>query len=172
MRPRPEKERALAESLFITEGKSAREIGGLIGAGKETVQRWAREGKWHERRRLRRGDSPLAALERLTRERDRLIATLGGAKPAGDPRGAGQPGAGQPAAPDAAAAGETIAMIQKLTQTIEKMQPRREDDDIDAMLATMDRFSKFVMAHADDEDCEAVRQLLEEFLDEERQRSL
>jgi len=167
MRPRPEKERALAESLFITEGKSAREIGGLIGAGKETVQRWAREGKWHERRRLRRGDSPLAALERLTRERDRLIGTLGGTKPAAD-----QPGVAQPAAPDAAAAGETISMIQKLTQTIEKMQPRREDDDIDAMLATMDRFSKFVMAHADDEDCEAVRQLLEDFLDEERQRSL
>ena len=160
MRPRPERERALAESLFITEGKSGREIAALLGAGKETVQRWAREGKWMERRRLRRADSPLAALERLRRERDRLAGTLGGDKLGGD----------KPASPEAA--GDTVSMIQKLTQTIEKMESRREDRDVDAMLATMHRFATFAAAHATEEELPAVRKIVEEFLDDERRRSL
>ena len=155
MRRRPEKERALAESLFVTEGKSGREIAGLLGAGKETVQRWAREGKWMERRRLRRRDSALASLERLRRERDRLTGTLGGDKP-----------------PEADVVADTISMIQKLTQAIERMESHREDRDIGAMLATMDRFATFAVAHAAAEELSAIRNTIEKFLDDERRKSL
>ena len=160
MRPRPEKERALAESLFVTEGKSGREIAALLGAGKETVQRWAREGKWMERRRLRRRESPLASLERLRRERDRLTGTLGAEKPGGD----------QPVAPEAVS--DTIGLIQKLTQTIERMESHHEDKDVDAMLATMDRFATFVVTHATEEERLATRKMIEKFLGEERRKSL
>ena len=75
-----------------------------------------------------------------------------------------------PGAPDAA--GETISMIQKLTQTIEKMESHREDGDIDAVLTTMDRFATFAAAHATEEELPAIRRIMEEFLDEERRRSL
>ncbi len=163
MRPRPEKERALAESLFVIEGKSGREIAGLLGAGKETVQRWAREGKWMERRRLRRRESPLAALERLKRERDRLTGTLGGTKPAA-------PGEDKTAAP--AAAGDTISLIQKLTQTIEKMESQQEDYDVGAMIETMGRFANFVIVHATEQERLAMRAMIEKFLDEEHRKSL
>ena len=162
MRRRPEKERLIAESLFVIEGKSGREIAALLSAGKETVQRWAREGKWMERRRLRRRESPLASLERLKRERDRLTATLGAAKPAA-------PGGDDPAAP---AVGETISLIQKLTQTIEKMESQQEDYDVGAMLATMGRFAKYVVAHATDQERLAMRSMIEKFLDEEHRKSL
>jgi transposase len=115
MRPRLEKERALAESLFVVEGKPGRQIAALLGAGKETVQLWAREGNWMERRRLRREDSPLANLERLQRERTRLIAALGGDKPE-----------------TAHTAPDTISAVHKLTQTIEKMESRRQENDVEA----------------------------------------
>jgi hypothetical protein len=164
---RPEKDRAMAETLFVVEGKSGREIAGRLRVGKETVQRWAREGKWMERRRQRRSDSPMAAVERLRRERDRLIGTLGGDQPAA-PDAAGA----QDAAGPKGAAGETITMIHKLTQTIEKMESPREDEDIDAMLATMERFAMFAADHADDEELDAVRKIVEMFLDEERRKSL
>lgn len=160
MRTRPEKERALAESLFVTEGKSGREIAALLGAGKETVQRWARDGKWMERRRLRRLDSPLASLERLRRERDRLTGTLGGEKA----------GADKSDAPKAIS--DTISLIHKLTQTIEKMESHREDDDVGAMLATMEGFATFVVAHTAPEECLAIRKMIEKFFDEERRKSL
>jgi hypothetical protein len=39
MRPISEKQRELAESLFVTEGKSSRQIAGLLGVGKGSVQR-------------------------------------------------------------------------------------------------------------------------------------
>lgn len=162
MRPRPEKERVMAESLFIAEGKSSREIAGLLGAGKETVQRWARDGKWMERRRQRRRESPLAALERLKRERDRLIGTLGGDKtPAGE---------NKPPAPEVAA--ETIGMIQKLTQTIEKMEPPREDGSIDAMLDVVERLATFTVANFTAEETMTLHNILEKFLAEERRKHL
>jgi uncharacterized protein YjcR len=164
---RPEKDRALAETLFVTEGKSAREIAAHLGVGKETVQRWAREGKWTERRRQRRSDSPLAALERLRRERDRLIGTLGGDQPAAKDAAAAK----DPAGPKDAAS-ETISKIHKLTQTIEKMESHREDTDIDAMLDVVERLATFTAAHADAEELEAVRKIIEMFLDEERRKSL
>ena len=163
MRRRPEKERLIAESLFVIEGKSGREIAALLSAGKETVQRWAREGQWTARRRRRRLDgSSMATVERLKRERDRLTATLGAAKPAA-------PGGDDPAAP---AVGETISLIQKLTQTIEKMESQQEDYDVGAMLATMGRFAKYVVAHATDQERLAMRSMIEKFLDEEHRKSL
>ena len=162
MRPRPEKERTKAESLFIVEGKSSREIAGLLGAGKETVQRWARDGKWMERRRQRRRESPLAALERLKRERDRLIGTLGGDKtPAGE---------NKPPAPEVDA--ETIGMVQKLTQTIEKMEPPREDGSIDAMLDVVERLATFTVANFTAEETMTLHNILEKFLAEERRKHL
>ncbi|MGO8705445.1 MAG: hypothetical protein ACLQVA_16670 [Candidatus Brocadiia bacterium] len=184
MRPKPEKERVMAESLFIVEGKSSREIAGLLGMGKETVQRWARDGKWMDRRRLRRSESPLASLERLRRERDRLIGQLGGADPSGDPPAAEEPAgekpaAEQPLAPEAVS--DTIGLIHKLTQTIEKMESRREDesmephreeDSIGAMLTTMERFAEFVGSHGTDEERRATHSIVEKFLDAERQKCL
>jgi hypothetical protein len=86
-----------------------------------------------ERRRQRAPDSPLAALERLKRERDRLAATLGG-----DP----------PLKPDALS--DTISAAHKLTQTIGKMESHRDGGDVGAMLATMDRFAEFAAAHGTD----------------------
>ncbi len=115
-------------------------------------------------------DSPLAALERLRRERDRLIGKLGGEKPAGDPPAGGRAGENKPADPDAAA--DTVSMIQKLTQTIEKLESPREETSIDAMLATMQRFANFVGAHAAEEDLPIIRDIVEKFLDEERRRYL
>jgi hypothetical protein len=152
----------MAELLFITEGKSGREIAGLLGAGKETVQRWAREGQWMERRRLRRQDSPLAALERLRRERDRLIGTLAGEKtPTGE---------NKLPAPEVAA--ETIGMIQKLTQTIEKMESQRPDGGLGAMLNVVERLATFTAANSSPEEALTLHNVIEKFLDEERRKSL
>lgn len=179
MRPRPEKERVRAESLFIVEGKSGREIAGLLGVGKETVQRWARDGKWMDRRQLRRSESPLASLERLRRERDRLIGTLGGDQPAGDHADGDKTAKVKPA--DPAVVSDTISLVHKLTQTIEKMEsrredesmePRREEDSIGAMLTTMERFAVFVADHATDEERLATARMVEKFLDAERQKYL
>jgi IS30 family transposase len=155
MRPISEKQRLLAESLFVAEGKSARQIAAVLGLGKSTVQRCVLRGKWVERRRRRGLDSPLATLERLKRERDRQAATLGG-----------------DTAPAQATLNETISAVHKLTQTIEKMESRHEDEDVGAMLAAMDRFAKFAAAHATDEQCAAVRALMEKFFDDERRKSL
>ena len=121
----------MAESLFIVEGKSSREIAGLLGMGKETVQRWARDGKWMDRRRLRRSESPLASLNASAARPTGSSASSGGADPSGDPPAAEEPAgekpaAEQPLAPEAVS--DTIGLIHKLTQTIEKMESRREDE--------------------------------------------
>ena len=155
MRPLSEKQRTLAESLFVAEGKSAGQIAAVLGLGKSTVQRCVLRGKWMERRRRRGLDSPLATLECLKRERDRLAATLDQEPP-----------------PEPAVRDDTISAVHKLTQTIEKMESRHEDGDVGAMLATMDRFAKFVTARATDEQCAAVRALMEKFFDDERRKSL
>jgi mannitol/fructose-specific phosphotransferase system IIA component (Ntr-type) len=52
------------------------------------------------------------------------------------------------------------------------MESPREDEDIDAMLATMERFAIFAADHADDQELDAVRKIVEMFLDEERRKSL
>ena len=160
MRPRPERDRTLAESLFVCGGKSSREIAGILGAGKETVQRWSRDGKWMERRRQRRFDSPLASLERLRRERDRLIQTLGGEPP--------HPG--EPAAkPNTDETLHTVTALQRLTQTIEKMESQQELE-IGPMLKTMGGFAEFVAARADEDDLTVLRNWVEKFLNEEQQK--
>ena len=162
MRPRPERERVLAETLFVCEGKSSREIAGILGAGKETVQRWARDGKWMERRRQRRFDSPMASLERLKRERDRLTQSLGPrASRGGDP-------VGKLLTHKTLL---TVNTIQKLTQTIEKMESHQELE-VGPMLDTMGRFAEFAAARADANDLPVLRKWVEEFLNEEQRKSI
>jgi transposase len=165
---RSQRDRSLAESLFVCEGKSCREIAGILSAGKETVQRWARDGKWMERRRRRRLDSPLASLERLKRERDRLIQTLGGEPaPKGDQPPQGEP----PAKPDADDTLQTVNALQKLTQTIEKMESQQEEE-IGPMLKTMGRFAEFVATRADANDRPVIHKWVEAFLNEERRKCI
>jgi len=162
MRPRPERERVLAETLFVCDGKSCREIAGILGAGKETVQRWARDGKWMERRRRRRIESPMASLELLKRERDRLIQKLGGEPP---------PTGEQPAKPKADDTLQTVSALQKLTQTIEKMESQQELE-IGPMLDVFARFAEFIATRADAADRAVIREWTEKFLDEEQRKSL
>jgi transposase len=162
MRPRPERERVLAETLFVCEGKSSREIAALLRAGKETVQRWARDGKWMARRRLRRTESPMASLELLKRERDRLIQTLA-AKPPADGEASPEPDADENL--------QKLNALQKLTQTIEKMESHPELE-VGPMLETMNRFAEFVAARADANDLPVIRKSVEEFLNEEHRKSL
>jgi hypothetical protein len=150
----------MAESLFVCEGKSSREIAGILGAGKETVQRWARDGKWMERRRRRRTESPMASLERLKRERDRLIQSLGPrVPPGGDPS-------------DKLITNKTLLAVnavQKLTQTIEKMESQKELE-ISPMLNTMSRFAEFAAPRADANERVVLHKWVEKFLNEERRK--
>ena len=52
------------------------------------------------------------------------------------------------------------------------MAPHREEDSIGAMLTTMERFAKFVGGHGTDEERRATHNIVEKFLDEERQMPL
>jgi hypothetical protein len=158
---RPEKERLFAESLFVCEGKSCREIAGILGAGRDSVQRWAREGKWSERRRRRRLDgSSMTTVERLRRERDRLVQQLVPRSPPGGDR------SGKVFTPKAL---QAVSAVQKLTQTIEKMEPHREEG-IDFLLDVMKRYSEFVSARASQDERVVLHKWLEQFLDAEQRK--
>ena len=163
MSPRSEKERALAEKLFVCDGKSGREIAGILGAGKETIRRWAHDGRWVARRRLRRAESQMAAVEILRRERDRLIRGLGAPQPEAAEKVAG---------PSALGTMETINAVLKLTQTIEKMDPQPDEDNLDSMVAAMSRYGAFVAARADANDRIILHKWLERFWNEERRKSV
>ena len=52
------------------------------------------------------------------------------------------------------------------------MESHYEDEDVGAMLATMERFATFVVAHTTEEECLAIRKIIEKFFDEERRKSL
>ena len=158
---RPEKERMFAESLFVCEGKSCREIAGILGAGRDAVQRWAREGEWTERRRRRRLDgSSMTTVERLRRERDRLVQQLVPRSPPGGDR------SGKVFTPKAL---QAVSAVQKLTQTIEKMEPHREEG-IDFLLDAMKRYSEFVSARASQDERVVLHKWLEQFLDAEQRK--
>ena len=158
---RPEKERLFAESLFVCEGKSCREIAGILDAGRDTVLRWAREGQWTERRRHRQLDgSSMATVERLRRERDRLVEQLVPRSPPGGDR------SGKVFTPKAL---QAIGAVQKLTQTIEKMEPHQEEE-IDSMLSVTRRYAEFVSARASQDERVVLHKWLKQFLDAERRR--
>jgi hypothetical protein len=144
---RPQDDRAMAEMLFVCEGKSPGQIAALVGANRMTIWRWAREGNWKERRSARWRESPRAALDLLKRQRELQIATI---------------------TPDKPAAPEVIDALHKLNRVIEQMEEPLEGPD--AMLDVMGRFTRFIMAHGSPEAIAALREWLEKFLNEERRR--
>jgi hypothetical protein len=107
-----------------------------------------------ERRRQLRLDSPMASLELLRRERDRLIQTFA-AKPSAN---------GEPPADPA-----TLETLNKINRAIEKMEPQTES--VDAMLDVFARFAEFVATHADAAACAVIREWTEKFLNEEQRRN-
>jgi transposase len=151
---RPQKDRLLAELLFVGDGKSYRHIAARLGASNKTIWRWACAGKWMERRRQRRLDSPMASLELLKRERDRLIQTFA-AKPSANGESPADPA--------------TLETLNKINRTIEKMEPQMTS--VDAMLDVFARFAEFIATHADAGACAVIREWTEKFLDDERRRS-
>ena len=108
---RPQRDRLQAESLFVREGKILPDIAARLRASNKTIWRWACHGKWMERRRQLRLDSPMASLEVLKRQRDKLIQKFTDEKPASP---------------------EVLETLNKINRAIEKMEPQRES--VDAML--------------------------------------
>ena len=146
---RPQKDRAMAEMLYVREGKSFQQVAALLGTGTMTVCRWAREGNWKERRRERRRESPQASLDALKRQRDLLIKGLDG-KALDNP--------------------VAINALSKLNLAIQRMESPPEP--IEMMLDVIGRFAEFIAARADDNECAVMRKWVEKFLDEERRRNL
>ena len=114
-----------------------------------------------ERRRQLRLDSPMASLELLKRQRDKLITTIGDKSPA---------------TPDAQTSGDkspadsaTLETLNKINRAIEKMEPQIES--VDAMLDVFARFAEFIATHADADACAVIREWTEKFLNEEQRRS-
>jgi uncharacterized protein YjcR len=149
---RAQKQRDLAERLFVEEGQSLNRIAELLGASVTTIANWSRQGKWKERRTQRRGQSPQAALDDLKRLRAAVIAAKD-AKPEADP--------------------EAIGMLHKLNAEIAKMESKRDEvDEVGLMLDVFERFAEFVGTNADDAALAVIREWTEKFLDEERRRNI
>jgi hypothetical protein len=148
---RPQRDRDLAETLFVNEGMSLDRIAAQLGASVTTIGNWSRKGKWEDRRARRRSESPQASLDVLKRLRAALIAAMDAkpdAKPDADP--------------------QTIGKLYQLNMAIAKMESQR--DEVGPMLDAFDRFAQFVGTNADDDACAVIREWTEKFLNEERRR--
>ncbi|MGD1002114.1 MAG: hypothetical protein ABSA67_15610 [Candidatus Brocadiia bacterium] len=162
---RPQKDRTLAEVLFVNEGKSLSQIAAALGACKKTILNWSREGSWMKRRQQRRRESPRASLDVLKRLREVQVQALD-AKPVADADGKPAAGAAARQIPDPAA----IATLYRLNMAIAKMEAQQEA--IGPMLDGFERFTQFVASQADADACEVIREWIGKFLDEERRRKI
>jgi hypothetical protein len=144
---KPEKDRVAAATLFVRDGKSCTQIAPLVGANRQTIWRWCRDGKWMEHRREHRRLSPLNSLEILKRQRDMHITAV-------DVK--------TPITPDA------VTALVKLNQAIEKLEAPQ--DEVGIMLAAFGRFAEFVAARADEAARAVLGEWIEKFLDEERRK--